>query len=277
MVMGACAPPEKDRTQDSPPEACNGHRSLCDRPLNEVVFAASHNSMSSEERGWLAPNHRYAMPTQLDDGIRALNLDVHDEGGVAMLCHGYCSLGRQRLVDGLAEIAGFLHHNPSEVVLLTFEMYASSELVIAAFDESGLSDQVVTLNRDEDWPTLGALVAADTRLVVFTGSGGGEPDWYHSMWTWWWDNPYAAEQVSDFSCAVYRGTPDNPLMAINHFLTSPISLQALAEVANQAEVLEDHITACSSEAGRRPNLVMVDFYSIGDVMEVVDGLNEVNP
>ena len=83
------------------------------------------------------------------------------------------------------------------------------------------------------------------------------------MWTWWWDNPYAAEQVGDFSCAVYRGTPDNPLMAINHFLTSPISLETLAEVANQSDVLEDHIETCASEAGRRPNLVMVDFYSIG--------------
>ena len=66
------------------------------------------------------------------------------------------------------------------------------------------------------------------------------PDWYHAMWDWWWDNPYAAETVEDFSCALYRGSADNPLMAINHFLTAPIGLERLAQEANAAAVLEAH-------------------------------------
>jgi len=163
--------------------------------------------------------------------------------------------------------------HPQEVLLLTFEMYASSERVVAAFEEAGMADRAHTLTQDS-FPTLGALVEADQRLLVFTSDGGGSPAWYHGMWEWWWDNPYAAEVVDDFSCARYRGSEDNPLMAINHFLTDPISLESLAEVANQAPVLEDHITDCMAAAGRRPNQVLVDFYSIGDLFEVVAALNE---
>jgi hypothetical protein len=93
------------------------------------------------------------------------------------------------------------------------------------------------------------------------------------MWDWWWDNPYAAERPADFSCALYRGGADNPLMAINHFLTAPIGMESLAKQANTSRNLEAHITDCMAAAGRKPNLVMVDFYSIGDVLEVVSALN----
>ena len=63
------------------------------------------------------------------------------------------------------------------------------------------------------------------------------------------------------------------MMAINHFLTAPIGMESLAEEANTAEVLEEHILRCMTDVGRKPNQVMVDFYSIGDVMKVVAALN----
>jgi len=272
LALGlGCAEPDKADLETGPP-LCNGSAVLCDRPLDEVVFAATHNAMSSGERGWLAPNHHYAVPTQLADGVRVLNLDVHDEDGTAMLCHGYCGLGQQTLVSGLAEIGGFLEANPTEVVILTFEMYAEPALVVEAFDVAGLSDIAHTLTPGS-LPTLGELIEVDERLLVFSGSGGGSPDWYHSMWDWWWDNPYAAERPSDFSCALYRGQTENALMAINHFLTAPIGMEALASQANTTRNLEAHITDCMAAAGRKPSLVMVDFYSIGEVLDVVSALN----
>jgi hypothetical protein len=46
--------------------------------LNEVFFAATHNSMAaSAEPGWYFANQTYAIPRQLSDGIRALLIDVH--------------------------------------------------------------------------------------------------------------------------------------------------------------------------------------------------------
>jgi hypothetical protein len=225
----------------------------------------------------MAPNHRTAVPTQLAGGIRALNLDIHDLYGVPTLCHGYCGLGSQPLVEGLEEVHVFMTDHPHEVVLITLENYISAERTVEAFAESGLADLAMAHSAGTPWPTLGEMVESGQRLVVFTGDGGGAPDWYHAMWDWWRDNPYDAETIADFSCSHYRGTEDAELYAINHFLTAPIALEELAEVANQADVLEDHTDRCQADTGRFPNLVMVDFYSIGDLLPAINGLNGMDP
>ena len=57
--------------------ACNGSPSLCDRRLDEVVFATTHNSMGDAEGGWMFPNQSAGVRRQLEDGIRAFLIDVH--------------------------------------------------------------------------------------------------------------------------------------------------------------------------------------------------------
>jgi hypothetical protein len=58
--------------------ACNGFPELCDRRLDQVVFAGAHNAMSNQAApGWMFPHHEAAMPQMLEDGIRALLIDVH--------------------------------------------------------------------------------------------------------------------------------------------------------------------------------------------------------
>lgn len=62
----------------SDPRACNGSRDLCDRPLNEVAIAATHNSMSvAAKPNWLFPAHEEPVATQLADGIHGLLIDVY--------------------------------------------------------------------------------------------------------------------------------------------------------------------------------------------------------
>ena len=57
---------------------CNGSRALCDRRLDQVTFAGTHNSMSAADRpGWYFANQVRPIPRQLDDGIRLLMLDPH--------------------------------------------------------------------------------------------------------------------------------------------------------------------------------------------------------
>jgi hypothetical protein len=57
---------------------CDGTVVLCGRRLNEVVFPGTHNSFAaSEERGWHFANQTYPISRQLDDGIRALLIDIH--------------------------------------------------------------------------------------------------------------------------------------------------------------------------------------------------------
>jgi hypothetical protein len=58
--------------------ACNGYPELCDKHLDQVVFAGSHNSMSNQDvPGWMFPQQEASMEQQLRDGVRALLIDVH--------------------------------------------------------------------------------------------------------------------------------------------------------------------------------------------------------
>jgi hypothetical protein len=57
---------------------CNGHPELCDRRLNEVAFATSHNSMSGGDiADWMFPNQDRGIPGQLEDGVRGFLIDIH--------------------------------------------------------------------------------------------------------------------------------------------------------------------------------------------------------
>ncbi len=59
-------------------DACNGYPELRDRPLDQVVFPASHNSMAGADiRDWLFPNQEKGIAGQLTDGIRAFLIDAH--------------------------------------------------------------------------------------------------------------------------------------------------------------------------------------------------------
>jgi hypothetical protein len=57
---------------------CNGHVELCDRPLDDVAFAGTHNAMSSATYpNWLFAQQEKGLTGQLDDGVRALLIDAH--------------------------------------------------------------------------------------------------------------------------------------------------------------------------------------------------------
>ena len=74
LLCSACAGSQPTTA----PVSCNGSSGLCSRPLNEVIFPATHNLFAaSEEPGWHFANQRYPITRQLHDGIRALLIDVH--------------------------------------------------------------------------------------------------------------------------------------------------------------------------------------------------------
>jgi hypothetical protein len=58
--------------------ACNGSPELCNRRLDQVVFAASHNSMSAADiSDWMFPNQNRGIAEQLEGGVRAFLIDAH--------------------------------------------------------------------------------------------------------------------------------------------------------------------------------------------------------
>ncbi len=56
---------------------CNGHDELCDRSLDEVALAATHNSMSAPLPGWFSALVDAPIDEQLAEGVRGLLIDTH--------------------------------------------------------------------------------------------------------------------------------------------------------------------------------------------------------
>lgn len=262
-------------SRDLDPSVCNGDEALCDRPYSEVVFATSHNAFSAATMGFLRPNQSKRMYVQLRDGMRALMLDSRrGDGGQLSMCHLDCALGEISFVDGLAEIRDFLECHPNEVITLIIEPHASGAEHVAAIEGAGLEPFLYTHTPNAPWPTLGEMIAAGTRLVVFAEKPGeGTPDWYHHQWDFAFDTEFSVKKPSDFACELERGATDNDLFGLNHFVTVLGGDEFLSEEPNQAANILEHVEECEGVFGRLPNFLAVDFHDIGDVVETTRELN----
>ena len=255
-------------------EACNGHPELCARRLDEVTFPGTHNSMSNSDAGWYFPNQEHGITRQLEDGVRALMLDTHDYWGEPYLCHSYCELGKQPLVEGLGEVRAFLAANPREVVIIIFQDAITVEETVAVFESLGLDEQVWTWDPDaQELPTLGELVEGGQQLVVSAEVSGPPPGWYHHAWDLVVDTPYSFSSAEEFSCELNRGSAENPLFLVNHWVGTPLPTEEGSREVNTAEVLGGRARQCAEEWSRPVNILAVDFYEEGALLEVVRELN----
>jgi hypothetical protein len=255
---------------------CNGHEALCDRTFDEVAYPMTHNAMSNAEAGWLSPNQNFGITRQLNDGVRGMMLDTYLDDGELWLCHVICAAGKQPLVEGLEEITAFLEANAEEVVSIIFEDDITHAQTAGAFEDSGLIDFVYAHEVGQPWPTLGGLIAAGTRLVVFQERlpQDAEYPWLMNIWDHAWETPFSFAAPEDFTCDPNRGDPGNPLFLVNHFLTAPLGGSPdLAEMVNHNPLFIDRVLQCQEESSDFPNFIAVDFYDIGDLLEVVDDVN----
>jgi len=286
---------------------CNGHVELCDRPFNEITFAATHNSMSIADYGWLWPSHDGSVTNQLNSGIRAFLIDTHYYDAAASLssysdslppsvtvvagealdlvgyetregtylCHIMCGLGSTPLPETLDEIRHFLESHPREVVTLIIEDKITSEDTEVAFETSGLLPYMYTHEPGQPWPTLGQMIERGERLVVMAEVEAPPPVWYHHAWDYTEETPYSFESPEEFNCEPNRGGTDKPLFLLNHWIerVSPSRVDAVR--VNEYEFLLDRCQQCAKERGQIPNFVAVNFYFTGDVVAVVDELNGV--
>ncbi len=82
---------------------CNGFIELCFQPLNQIVWAGSHNAMSSVAYNFFTAEHIGNVTEQLDDGARALLIDAYngyaDHGLVRTNFTG--AINKQQIVDEL--------------------------------------------------------------------------------------------------------------------------------------------------------------------------------
>jgi hypothetical protein len=280
---GADLPADADAEPDTPPPpepACNGTPDLCARPYDFTVFVTTHNAMSNDEDGWIAPNQAWNMRRQLDRGVRAMMIDLHlwdndeTEPASPWLCHGECLFGNRRLSEALVELRDWLTANPREIVTLILENYVPGDEVIATFEDAGLGPLLHAQAPGDPWPTLGRMIEDDRRLVVLTDSlRGGDAPWFLHLWTFAWETHWDNQVPADLDCAPNRGDQENDLFILNHFLTDPLATQELAEQVNHDPFLSNRVRQCREAHGRQVNFLTVDFCEIGDVFDVASTLN----
>jgi len=66
-------------------QGCNGYIELCAQPLNQIVWPASHNAMSSAAYNFFGAEHTITIPEQLNAGARFFMLDAYygyDDNGL---------------------------------------------------------------------------------------------------------------------------------------------------------------------------------------------------
>jgi hypothetical protein len=294
----------------APAEPCNGHVELCDRRYDEIVQAATHNSMSSPDVVKVWPEQDETIREQLDSGIRVLLIDTHHwtevlspeqlveldpgiplqvaaaaldrEGGRfaarpgTYLCHNHCIWGGVPLVDALGDVRDFLEDNPREVVTLIIQDAISPAETEAAFDAAGLLPHLHVHDPDAGWATLGTLIERGDRLIVFAEEEGPPPAWYHSAFEHIADTPFRFRSFEELSCEPNRGPPDAPLLLANHWISAAVPDRRNAVLLNDHEALVARARACEAERGRLPSYLAVDFSSIGDLLRAVDTLNGVD-
>jgi hypothetical protein len=291
--------------------ACNGHPELCGRRYDEVVYAATHNSMSSPDVVRVWPEQDGDIRAQLDAGVRALLIDTHhwtplvsDEQLTAaepflpapiaeplfarlgplrdgqdgtFLCHNECALGAIPLLDALRGLREFLDENPDEVITLIIQDAISPAETADAFGAAGLAAYLNEHESGSPWPTLGELIDRGERLAVFAEDEGPPPGWYHRAFEEMQDTPYQFRQPEDFTCTLNRGDPDAALFLMNHWVSrqSAAPDRATAVGVNGHEVIVERARACQRERGLTPNYIAVDFYNLGDLTGAVDTVNGV--
>jgi hypothetical protein len=306
----------------APIDACNGHPQLCDRRLNEVCFAATHNSMAAADiADWMFPNQERGLRGQLEDGVRGFLVDIHygvpagdrvktllenedaarakyestlgkegidaamrirdrlvgEESGEqdVYLGHGFCELGAERFVTALEKVRDFLVANPNEILFMIIQDEGVTPAdVQKCFARSGLEDFVYRGSVTPPWPTLREMIHSDQRVVVLAENQAEGVPWYHRFFDVFQETPYRFLDPSEFSNKPGRGGTQGSLLLMNHWIeTAPAPKPSNAEIVNAYDFLLDRARNCQRTRRMLPNLIAVDFYGTGDLLDVVDTMN----
>ncbi|MDJ0767159.1 MAG: hypothetical protein QNJ12_00140 [Ilumatobacter sp.] len=304
---------DDDASALADPDGCNGHVELCDRRLDEVTLATSHNAMSSTATGFLLPNHLTTIRAQLDQGVRGLMIDTWygrraPDGSVrtslglgdtdtlddaaraaaeaarerqtadldderVFLCHSFCEIGALDAVDELRAVREWLDDHPREVLVFVVQDATEPADTAAVFEQAGFGDLVLIQRLGDPFPTLGDMIESGRRVFVMVEEDGTGVDWLHQAFEFSQETPFAFAAPEEFSCISNRGTPTSPLFVVNHFITVA---RPSNQTVNDSDVLLERAERCRDERDLHPNLLAVDFVSKGDVMAVVDELNGVD-
>ncbi|KAI1098469.1 PLC-like phosphodiesterase [Jackrogersella minutella] len=267
---------------------CNGHAELCDRPYSNITFAGAHNSPFV---GISLSDNQFTTPTdQLNQGIRFLQGQTQDKDGLPEMCHTSCILeDAGSLQDYLSGIKTWVDDNPNEVITLLITNPDAIDITLYgdAFNTTGLESYVFIPDGQlalADWPTLGDMISSGTRVVVFMdyNMDTSKVPYILDEFGYWFETPFSPTKDNFIQCNVDRpagASADGRMFLANHNLNVEILPDVLipdpeqASDTNSMANITSQTDICVQNYGRNPNVVLLDFVSVGDAVAMQDQLN----
>lgn len=281
---------------------CNGYAEFCNRRYSDITMIGSHNSFFIR-RGNIATNQVVPVPSQLDDGIRYLNIQTHFVNNTLYACHTSCQLLNVGTLTSRLEIIGaWVRTHPYDVVTIGVENgdYIAPGNFSQAFKDAGLLDLVWTPPRAANdsahalqrpqWPSLSSFILSGKRIVVFLDYQADERayPWLLNEFTHMSETPFDPTD-QHFPCTVQRppglsiGAARQRLLLANHNLNVRVDLSlASGSMGKSSTLLIPDITQldatnaasgfgslgrmaaeCNRTYGMRPNVLLVDYYNYG--------------
>lgn len=276
---------------------CNGHAEYCSRIYSNVSQVASHDSAFV---GDLPTENQYlSVADQLTFGVRFFEGQTHENLlGTLDLCHTSCyEEDAGSVVTYLSTVKSFLDANPNEVVtlLLTNGDSVSPSLFNDAIQSSGIDQYIFTPSTGagvlgiDDWPTLGDLIDAGTRLVFFLDYGANTTAYPYILdeFSYFFETPYDTTDPTFPECTLNRpagASPDGRMYIVNHFLDLDIlgidvpdtAAIAATNAATGSGSIGAQVSICQGLYGHNPKAVFLDFIDQGQALQAELTLNGVS-
>jgi outer membrane protein assembly factor BamB len=277
------------------------------RRFDQVCWLGTHNAFANSDDGWWYAQQSSTILAQLDDGVRLLLLDVWNcpSGGSDRLVYAHegCALSYLLLPfsayvqfsDSLGQIRRWLDSNPSEIVTLYLQQRIgarSSALIAAALASAGIGSYIFYADRPntgpngtwnvgtQGWPTLGWMIAAGKRLVIFSDWQKFTPNFGNDglpyVWQWCVENDFGTAS-SNGQCNNRGGSQpisNNPPALFMMNYSSDFSANRANELdGSPYYIFDDYndfnkimgiVNGCFAlRSNRLPNFLAVDWYEFG--------------
>jgi hypothetical protein len=279
------------------------HNAMSSRDYNFLAY----NHIDSLEKALVAGYRGLMIDSCICDGSLGEDVQNFIAGQTTMegnndsttylgFCHTSCDAGVRDPTEVLSNIKTFLDVNRNEVLLLEFEILDNSlQQLYDAIDTSELdtyiyrretatsSSNTATTTRTYgyyNWPTMQSLIDANTRLIIFAHGDGMEscstssdscPEGIFST-----DSHFEQTNWNDQSCTIKGSTFDTNIdyVLMNHWMNgieTDLPSNDNADEFNTLATLTERYNLCTE---RKPNIVAVDFWHVGDVLDFVKQVNE---
>ncbi|KAL8729421.1 MAG: hypothetical protein Q9181_005011 [Wetmoreana brouardii] len=272
---------------------CNGHTELCPRKYSNITFIGAHDSPFVGDSP--ADNQGLSVTAQLDAGIRFLQAQSHiNPFKTLSLCHTNCFINDAgSLTSYLTTIKKWLDKNPDEVLtlLLTNGDRTDIKKFDASFKSTGLDEFAYTPPSNplpmSAWPTLGDLIKAKTRLIVFLDYGAKEKavPYILDEFAYFFETPFDTTDPAFNQCQIDRppkASPDGRMYIVNHYLDKKIVADVLVPDRDAAPKvnaatgrggIQAQADICKGLYRRAPNTILLDFFDKGEAMMAQRKLN----